>query len=104
MFGDMFAQVSVLGGLVYGLVEVFKPIWDKEKRENLGDRIGAAVFGVGICLGAGFDIFPVVGFELQVPYVGQALTGILVVGGAKGIHDILGFIDATRVARNNGAG
>lgn len=103
MLGDMVAKVSVLGGLVYGLVEVFKPIWDKEKRENLGDKIGAAVLGVGICLGASFDIFPVVGFPIQVPYVGQVLTGFLIVGGAKGIHDVLGFIDATRIARNGGA-
>jgi len=103
MLGEMISKVGVLTTVVYGLVEVFKPIWDPTKRVDLGDKVSAAVLGVGICLLGGLDIFPVVGLPLAVPYVGSVLTGFLVVGGGKALHDVLGLIDATRATRESAA-
>jgi hypothetical protein len=102
MIEELASKVTVLSGVVYGLVEVFKPIWDPTKREQLGDKATAAVLGVGLSVMAGVDLFPVVGLPLAVPYVGSILTGFLIVGGGKGIHDILGAVNAFRTTRASG--
>lgn len=102
MLAEFLTKVAVVSGVVYGLIEALKPIWDASKRDNLGDKIAAAGTGVGLCLLAGIDVFPVAGIPLAVPYVGSVLTGFLVVGGGKSIHDILGLVDTFRLARASG--
>jgi len=99
MLGDVSAQVLVMLAVVFALTEVFKPVWDPTKREDLGDKVFSAVADVGICILGGIDIFPTVGLPFAVPYVGSVLTGFLAVGGGKGLHDILGLVNATRLAR-----
>ncbi len=102
VFGDVASKVLVVGGVVWSLVESVKPIWDKTKRENIGDKVAALIFGVGICVAAPVDLFPAIGIPLAVPFVGSVLTGVLMVGGAKAAHDLVGLVNAARVARGGG--
>ena len=85
--------LAVIGGAVYGLVELFKPVWDESKRENVGDTIVAAIAGVVLCLATGLDVFAATGVPFQVPFLGAGVTGILMgVSGGRVIHDIIGII------------
>jgi len=87
MFEQLASVVLVVTGIVYALVEVFKPIWDPTKRANLGDLVAALIFAELICVAGFIDAFPLVGIPLAVPYLGSVLTGFLMVGGGKGLHD-----------------
>jgi hypothetical protein len=87
MFETVLTTVVAVSGLIYGLVEVVKPIYDPAKRANLGDMIAALIFAEVVCVGTGFDVFPIIGFPFLVPFVGAVLTAFLVVGAGKGVHD-----------------
>lgn len=90
---DIALTFVILTTLVFGFVELVKPIYDPEKRKNLGDQIAAAGFGVLLCLLYSIDFFAFIGWATPIPYVGFVLTGLLAgSGGGKILHDLLGLL------------
>ena len=98
MFEEIATKVAVMVGVVYGLVEAVKPIYDPSKREHLGDKVAAILFGVTIAVAAQIDVFPAVGIPLGVPFLGAALTGMIAVGGGKAVHDLIGLFGPRKVS------
>ena len=60
------------------------------------DRVGPAIIGVFLCLVAGVDLFDLVQLPLSIPYVGMALSGLLLSRGANFIHDFLTMIGSLK--------
>lgn len=56
------------------------------------DNIGAMILGIVIAIAADLDIFAAAGIKLNVSYVGNILTGLLISRGSNFVHDILGSI------------
>ena len=79
--------VVIVAFIVEAVWETLKMIWQQGKVSI--DRIGALVVGLLVAFASGIDLFVLVELPLQVPYVGLALTGILISRGANFIHDLL---------------
>lgn len=82
-----YAQLVVVAMLVEAIWENLKMIWQEGKFN--WNMVGSLVVGIGLCLLTGADIFPVVGLGFSVPYIGSAVTGIIVSRGANFVHDLL---------------
>lgn len=81
-----FAQLILVAILVEAIWENIKMIYDKQKL-NI-NMIGSLVLGIVICLLAQIDIFPIVGLNMTVPFVGSIFTGIIVSRGANFVNDL----------------
>lgn len=58
----------------------------------------AMVLGVGCALAFNVDLFAIAGIKATVPYVGNALTGILLSRGSNYVFDLLGKITDAKVS------
>lgn len=67
--------------------ETGKMVWQKGKVSV--DRVGALVVGLLIAVGAGLDMFLLVGINFFHPLIGPILTGVLLSRGANFVHDLL---------------
>ena len=81
-----YAQLIIVAILIEAIWENLKMIW-KDRKVNL-NTIGVLVLSIVVCLLAKIDIFPIVGLSLSVPFVGSALTGIIVSRGANFVNDL----------------
>ena len=81
-----FAQLVLVAILVEAIWENIKMIYDKQKL-NI-NMIGSLVLGILVCLLAQIDIFPIVGLNMAVPFVGSIFTGIIVSRGANFVNDL----------------
>ena len=72
------AIVQVVKGWVPGTAEVPGWVWP----------VTAAALGVAMCVTAGVDALSLLGVDMSVPFIGQALTGALVSRGASFLHDL----------------
>lgn len=81
-----FAQLVLVAILVEAIWENIKMIYDKQKL-NI-NMIGSLVLGILVCLLAQIDIFPIVGLNMAVPFVGSVFTGIIVSRGANFVNDL----------------
>ena len=79
--------VIVLAFLVEAIYTNLRMIWDSNKFN--WNNLGALIVAVLVAVVAGVDIFPALGINMIVPYVGSVLTGILVSRGANVIFDVL---------------
>ena len=79
--------VIVLAFLVEAIYTNLRMIWDSNKFN--WNNLGALIVAVLVAVVAGVDIFPALGIDMIVPYVGSVLTGILVSRGANVIFDVL---------------
>ena len=86
-----FFKLLVISATLEALWETTKMFW-QEGKANI-DRIGAAVFGVFLCLAAGINFFEVVGVPLSVPTTGEILSGLLVSRGANFVHDLISAVE-----------
>lgn len=78
------ALIFALAVLVEGLVEYFgAPIPTAYK------RYVAALVGVALCIVYGADLLAILGFTASVPYVGAALTGLIVGRGSNYLNDLV---------------
>lgn len=82
-----FAQLIVVAILVEAIWENIKMIYDKDKF-NIS-MIGSLVLGIIICVVFGIDIFPIVGLNAAIPFIGSIFTGIIVSRGANFVNDLL---------------
>lgn len=81
-----FAQLVLVAILVEAIWENIKMIYDKQKI-NI-NMIGSLILAIIVCLLAHIDIFPIVGLNMAVPFVGSIFTGIIVSRGANFINDL----------------
>ena len=82
-----FAQLVLVAILVEAIWENLKMIYDK-KKFNV-NMIGSLILAIIICILARIDIFPIVGLNMAVPFVGSIFTGIIVSRGANFVNDLL---------------
>ena len=91
---EAWALVFLFGILVEAIVQVFKsgvpdtiitPGW-------LWPAVSAAL-GVAMCVTAGVDALSALGVDITIPFIGQAITGLLVSRGSSFLHDIWGRIN-----------
>ena len=50
------------------------------------------ILGVMVCVFAKVDALAILGLEMEIPYVGCGLTGVLVSRGASFVHDVWGKV------------
>ncbi len=86
-------QLTLVAFLVESLIQTFKPLYDKEKGWNKSTLLALGV-GILVSVATGFDLFELLGIEVQFPYVGSVLTGILASRGSNFLHDILKFVES----------
>ncbi|MFO7585996.1 MAG: hypothetical protein R6W69_14810 [Anaerolineales bacterium] len=86
-----FSQLALVAFLVEALIQTIKPIYDKEKGFSRS-RLLSIGTGIVVCLVTGVDLFTSLGFEINTPILGQALTGIIASRGSNLVHDILTFV------------
>lgn len=79
--------VIILAFLVEAIYTNLRMIWDSNKFN--WNNLGALIVAVLVAVVAGVDIFPALGINMIVPYVGSVLTGILISRGANVIFDVL---------------
>lgn len=82
-----FAQLIVVAILVEAIWENIKMIYDKQKF-NIS-MIGSLILGIIICVVFRIDIFPIVGLNAAIPFIGSIFTGIIVSRGANFVNDLL---------------
>lgn len=73
--------------LAEALVEAVKPLMDREQFN--WQYAVALLFGLVVAVSTGLDLFALVGFQIQVPFLGSILTGILFGRGSNYVHDVL---------------
>lgn len=81
-----FAQLVIVAILVEAIWENCKMIWKKGKFSI--SMIGALVVSILVCALTGVDIFPIVGLNIAIPFVGSVLTGIVVSRGANFVNEL----------------
>ncbi|MGI6436160.1 MAG: hypothetical protein ACOX0F_12570 [Syntrophomonadaceae bacterium] len=79
--------IFVAALLAEAVWETGKMVWQQGKVSV--DRIGALVVGIVFAVGAGLDLFALLGISFIYPIIGQVLTGILLSRGANFVHDLL---------------
>lgn len=81
-----YAQLIIIAILIEAIWENLKMIWkDKEVNVNM---LGVLIISIVVCLLTKADIFPIVGINMIVPFVGSILTGIIVARGANFVNDL----------------
>lgn len=84
-------KLIVLALIGEALWETLKMTWQQGKFSI--DRIGALIVGLLLAIGTGLDFFSLVQIPLNIPYLGMALTGVLISRGANFVHDLLKKIE-----------
>ena len=81
-----FAQLVIVAILVEAIWENCKMIWQKGKFSV--SMLGALVVSILVCVLTKADIFPIVGLNISVPFIGSILTGIVVSRGANFVNEL----------------
>ena len=82
-----FAQIILVAILVEAIWENCKMIWSKGKFSV--NMIGALIVSILVCTLTGVDIFPLIGLNISIPFIGSILTGIISSRGANFIHELI---------------
>lgn len=85
-----YSQILIVAILAEAIWENCKMIWQKGKVSI--DMIGSLIISILVCVLASVDVFPLVGFDLSISYVGSVLTGIIVSRGANIVHELFSKI------------
>lgn len=78
--------IIILALIVEGLVTNLKFLWSKE--EFSLSRLVALITSILIAVLTNADLFTLVNLPVNIPYVGAALTGIVVSSGANFVYDL----------------
>lgn len=81
-----YMQLVIISILIEAIWENIKMSWN-EKTLNV-NMFCVLIISIIVCLITGIDIFPIVGISVKVPYIGSALTGIIVSRGANFVNDL----------------
>lgn len=90
MFLNDLFKVLVLALLCEATWESLKLVWQKGKINV--DRVGALLIGLLLAIGAKIDLLQLAGVGLVIPYLGMALTGLLISRGSNFAHDLINKI------------
>ncbi|HAZ37174.1 MAG TPA: hypothetical protein DEF85_04215 [Clostridiaceae bacterium] len=71
----------------------------KNVKEINKDVLGAIILGIIVAFAAKIDIFEILGIPMDIRYLGNILTGILISRGSNFIHDLLGNISESYQVR-----
>lgn len=71
----------------------------KNVKEINKDVLGAIILGIIVAFAAKIDIFEILGIPIDIKYLGNILTGILISRGSNFIHDLLGSISESYQVR-----
>lgn len=71
----------------------------KNVKEINKDVLGAIILGIIVAFAAKIDIFEILGIPIDIKYLGNILTGILISRGSNFIHDLLGNISESYQVR-----
>ncbi len=83
----------VVERLTEGFLKLF-PIIDKKKIAEVNiPLLIALIFSLVISFGAGFNLFTIFDIDFHFKYAGEFFSAILMSGGSKVIHDIIGYIE-----------
>jgi hypothetical protein len=94
-------QLTLVAFIVEALIHTLKPAYDPDKGWNK-DALFALIVGVLVCSLTNVDLFSAVGLNIQIPYVGAALTGILASRGSNVVHDIFKFVQEKSISGEGG--
>lgn len=82
-----YVQLLIVAILVEAIWENIKCVY-KNKKIQL-NMVGPLVLSIIVCLCASIDIFPIIGVEMIVPFIGSVLTGIIISRGANILSDLI---------------
>ena len=86
---EAWAIVLLFGILVEAIVQVIKAgVPDTVTPPGWLWPVVSSVIGVAMCVAAHVDALMALGVEITVPFIGQAVTGLLVSRGSNFLHDI----------------
>lgn len=80
-------SIIILAFLVEAIWSNLRMIWDSNKFN--WNNVGALVVSILVAVFTGVDVFPALGINGLIPYVGSILTGILISRGSNVIFDVL---------------
>ncbi len=80
-------SIIVLAFLVEAIYSNLRMIWDSNKFN--WNNLGALVLSILVAVCTGVDVFPALGINVIVPFVGSVLTGVLISRGSNVVFDIL---------------
>lgn len=81
-----FAQLIIVAILVEAVWENCKMIWQKGKFSI--NMLGALLVSILVCVLTKADIFPMVGLNITIPFIGSILTGIVVSRGSNFVNEL----------------
>lgn len=89
------------------MVELLLSVVPKlDKKQVLGVDVPvvlALILSLVLSFGAHLDFFQIFGVDFQWPIVGMVLTAFFMVGGSSALHDLLGWVNASKEnSRANG--
>jgi hypothetical protein len=86
---EVWALVLLFGILVEAIIQVAKG-WVPETASVPGWLwpVVSAALGVAMCATAGVDALSALGVEISMPFIGRAVTGLLVSRGSNFLHDL----------------
>ncbi len=96
---EIFFQFMVAAILIESVVHALSLV---EERKFNWKFITAIVLGLGVALVFALDLFAFLGLEARLPYVGEALTGIVLSRGSNYVADVFRLILTFRKAMPNG--
>lgn len=80
-------SIIILAFLVEAIWSNLRMIWDSNKFN--WNNVGALLVSILVAVFTGVDVFPALGINGLIPYVGSILTGILISRGSNVIFDVL---------------
>jgi len=92
---EIFFQFMVAAILIESVVHALALV---EERNFNWKYITAIVLGVGVALLFALDLFAFLGLEARLPYVGEALTGVVFSRGSNYLSDVFKLILTFRKA------
>jgi hypothetical protein len=101
---NSFFALGVAAVLVEAVVSFVDNIQAKEKEWKYWFSLVVGL-GVAILVAVNYnvDVFEIVGFEGELPYVGAVLTAVILARGANYVADLLLLLNDTRKKLNGGA-
>lgn len=82
-----FAQIILVAILIEAVWENLKMVW-KDKKVNIS-MLGVLILSIVVCIAFSINIFSVVGLTTTIPFIGEALTGVIVSRGANVVNDLI---------------
>lgn len=97
---ELSASILVLAFIVERLVEIITNIFpqlNKIKVEKVNVKmLLTLIISLVVCIGANIDILQLIEVDVNMPYLGNVFSAILMSGGSEILHDIIDWIKANK--------